>query len=374
VPLAGDKYAQQMLAPIKPEIFYELFNEGWPLDLLMRVLIERIEIEGPDGVEVMENSPALWASATASDQRTSVESDGPTGYYDRFLRACALARTFQVHGLIYLKDKKHFQPASSVISSTPDTRSIEQAAKDGLVWERVEDEAKGLEREDGAPEPTAPESRPATVKSGRPAENQWQLGKTSTKTVFGLSARPGTAHGTADFDVASPVGALKGQLDAMACFSGPDKAAEKFVKVMMIGFNVTSGGTEEPQPKSLIGVRLVMRSLMGAMYAAATEAEAFDSFRAAYERQRVSNGWAPLPESQLHPVLTIVAKDGETLDPLAVQVRYRDRRFVITDVAPPLPGASPTWNRDVFRLLVQLSFLATADPTAFQSPSLIQLH
>ena len=41
-PLGGDKFASQLLAPIKPEIFYELVEEGWPIDLLMRVLIERI--------------------------------------------------------------------------------------------------------------------------------------------------------------------------------------------------------------------------------------------------------------------------------------------------------------------------------------------
>ena len=35
---------------------------------------------------------------------------------------------------------------------------------------------------------------------------------------------------------------------------------------------------------------------------------------------------------------------------------------------------SSTQNRDVFRLLVQLSFLATTDPAAYATPSLIQLH
>jgi hypothetical protein len=413
VPLAGDKFALQMLAPIKPEIFNQLFDEGWPLDMLMRVLIERIEIvmEPPSGILVLENNPSLWDSNGASDEVNDAVKDGPKGYYDRFLRACALAREFQKHGLIYLAEKQRVMSAASAISGAPDTKELELAAKDGLIWMRSGDAMA----ESG-------NVTPSNTHATQASPTGWQLGKRTTLTFFRLASQPDPKDPTKL--IASEMGTrLTSKLDTMSCYSGCDLPIATFVDVMLNGFNVTDDtskdraevdrskqaagaapagsanareagapgpeASEEGAAPKALQVRLVMRSLLGAMLAVANEDETFERFRARYTEEQIArhaawdgkpgrltidpDNWAPLPESQLHPVLTLLAPKGPLPNTVA-ELDYRDKHFAIADPVPPPVGSSANWNRDVFRLLVQLSFLATTDPTAFQSPSLIQLH
>lgn len=399
IPLAGDKFAQQMLAPIKPQVFYELFEEGWPLDLLMRVLIERIELEElpaksdnlnvppspADGLIILENHPYQWTDGNASD-KANVVQDGPKGHFDRFLRACALAREFQEHGLIYLAEEKSFQPVASVSLNAPDAKSIESAVKNGLTWKLLEEENPGSDK-----------NGVATTENGSKVAMQrgWQLGKASTKTFFRLASDPNgdPKHPTPAKTTQALMDALKGK----PCYQGCDQPVDTFADVVMKGFDVTDDTSKRlsieknvnGQSKMVVvQVRLVMRSLMGAMTALASEQDRFSFFSAGFaEQQRkhqarwqnhsnpeASDNWAPLPDFENHPVLELIPTEKSALGLPVVQLDYKGKHYEIADPIP-LEGSPPlTWNRDVFRLLVQLSFLATADPSAFASTSLIQLH
>jgi len=66
-----------------------------------------------------------------------------------------------------------------------------------------------------------------------------------------------------------------------------------------------------------------------------------------------------------------------TLDPKSVvtSASYSNRgSYSIGDPLNPVDPSLATWNRDVFRLLVQLSLQVTADPSSFALPSLLQSH
>lgn len=393
IPLAGDKFAQQMLAPIKPQVFYELFEEGWPLDLLMRVLIERIELEVPPpegkGLTILENNPNQWTDGGASD-KVNVVQDGPKGYYDRFLRACALAREFQEHGLIYLAEEKSYQSEGPASLNEPDAEKIEHAVLGGLVWRNAGDKASDPAEGHGAP------AGGGKAETGPKPErkNGWQLCKVSAKTFFRLASIPGKDGQPAPAEMTK---ALMDALKGKPCYTGCDQPVDLFAAVVMKGFDVTDdtargrstdGTAEGRSTKAPLQVRLVMRSLMGAMAALASEQERFRVFSARFAEEQQKHqaqwqdhsnpkdpaNWAPLPDSENHPVLELIYTGKGALGRPVVQLDYAGRHFAIADPISPTVGPPQTWNRDVFRLLIQLSFLATVDPSAFASPSLIQLR
>lgn len=312
IPLGGDKFANQLVSPIKPEIFYALYEEGWPVDQLMRILIERIELDLPDGsMESHVNNP--W---TGSD-----------GHYERFLRACALAREFEDAGLLYLEQGEYFQPAAPAHFSPPELKDILEANKLGLAWQEDKDV-----KEKGAP--------------------TWWVGKMTKRTIFRLNP-------------SSRTDSLMEKLRSQHPYEkGTDAPVERFKGVLATGFGVTDKATSHGEYK----VRLVMRSLLGVMTALAADQEG-------YEWVIHSPGFDSdlIPPSEARPTLQLTWRETPSTRQM-ISVDYAGTHFAVAD---PLgdPGRPPiTWNRDVFRLLVQLSFQVSADPTAFAAPSLIQLH
>jgi hypothetical protein len=308
IPLAGDKFANQLLSPIKPEIFNALYEEGWPVDELMRILIERIELDLPEGLEILVNNPRA----------------GTAGHYERFLRACGLAREFQDAGLLYLDVSDEFQPIAPVTFDKPDLKDVLEAAKSGLVW------------------------RMAVP----PATAGWQLGKMAKRTIFRLD----NGHRTGPF------------MDELArqhpYERGDDRPIERFRGVLNTGFGVTDTSTNHNTYK----VRLVMRSLLGVMAAVAADQEG-------YEWVIHDPAFDPdmIPPSEARPTLQLTWPEKPATRPL-IWLDYAGTHYVVAD-PPGAPGQPPgTWNRDIFRLLVQLSFQVTADPTSFAAPSLIQLR
>ncbi len=378
VPLGGDKFAQQLLAPIKPGIFYELFEEGWPIDLLMRVLIERIELVKDDA----EAKPSGDAN-----ERLEIMVNDPLecrgGHYDRFLRACALARQFQKSGILYLDISDNFEPLAPVAyKDQPTDQQQLNANKDGLVWRQIPREAAVL-------------------------PGYWQLGRKVKQTLFKLNeARM--------LDARDDIAANNGD------FRGNDNLMAKFQLVLKTGIGVTDTNTS----KNAYQVRLVMRSLIGAMLALANEQRNFGYFEA-YQDQVRSEGLAEtidrarndlasegtpeamseeakkaravkmrnltalidrsvdaVPEFERHPVLILnwpgqgARAPAPPLDPATIvaSLDYKGEHFAVGDRSGSEDPLLDTWNRDVFRLLVQLSLQVSADPSTFALPSLLQSH
>ncbi|HXE42063.1 MAG TPA: hypothetical protein VN516_03475, partial [Candidatus Baltobacteraceae bacterium] len=88
IPLNNDAVSKQVLQPILPEVFYTLYQQGYPIDQLMRVMIERVETTLPDNRElILVNSP----------------TGGTTESYAKFLRVCAILRELQLRGCLSLQ-------------------------------------------------------------------------------------------------------------------------------------------------------------------------------------------------------------------------------------------------------------------------------
>jgi hypothetical protein len=94
----------------------------------------------------------------------------------------------------------------------------------------------------------------------------------------------------------------------------------------------------------------------------------------------INQGMDTVPEFEEHPVLILNWKDeagyeqggSNPTGPSVVELDYKDRHYAIADRGNAPRGKAETWNRDVFRLLVQLSLQASADPSTFALPSLLQ--
>src|SRR6202043_136162 len=83
---------------IPTDVFFTLYQQGYPIDQLLRLLVESIESTLPTGENVvLINSPTSGMRKTSGSGELS---------YARFLRACAILREMQLSGLL-LMDSKH---------------------------------------------------------------------------------------------------------------------------------------------------------------------------------------------------------------------------------------------------------------------------
>jgi len=304
LPLAGDKFATQLLTPISPLIFEQNFEQGWPVDQLMRILVERIEItdDANQTTQVFENNP--WDG-----------KDGYTQGYDHFLRACHLALLSQKAGILHLVHSETFEPLVTVTAPAAGPRDSSvadaiSAEKDSLVFQKADD-------------------------------GTWQIGKE-------------VKHSTFVFDKTGKTNALLTQIEAMHPYSKMPDSVAIFQKVLASGFSL-SDKKETTNSTTQAHVRFVMRSLMGVITALATEQQAFEA------RGSDDPFIAIVPGDEWHPLLTLTWPNGNTPDNAVTAVNFQGRHYAIGDAPPANGGRASTWNRDVFRLLVQLSFQVTTD-------------
>jgi hypothetical protein len=105
-------------------------------------------------------------------------------------------------------------------------------------------------------------------------------------------------------------------------------------------------------------VRLVLRSFSRVLDAVAREQNVFSRINLKFSY--------PIPASQDGPVIQTRwdGFPGDITRPIGA-VRYAGRRYTVVD--PRNPGKrSPTWNRDVFRMLVALNSQVAVDISKFQ--------
>ncbi len=108
IPVNDDTNAQLLLRPIPPETFYALYSQGWRVDQLFRLLVDRIEITrtpaggGGCSVETIRNVvPASYAAP---------EDQAALSRYVTFLRISALVYELQRRGILLLRGKSTFVP------------------------------------------------------------------------------------------------------------------------------------------------------------------------------------------------------------------------------------------------------------------------
>lgn len=126
IPVADDKVAQQLLLPVPPDVLYTLFQQGWPVDQLLRLMVERFEIQLPGDTKITTyaNSPG----------RCEVRS------YSTFLKICAIAREFQLDGHLKLRATEQFVPLADKWTSEqqPSAKDLLDAHDKGFVYKQID--------------------------------------------------------------------------------------------------------------------------------------------------------------------------------------------------------------------------------------------
>jgi hypothetical protein len=141
IPVNDDTTAQLLLKPIDPEIFYALYQQGWRVDQLFRLMVDRIEFREPNGKywEVIRNTPTL----------DNVQN------YARFLRVSAVAYEMQKLGYLRLEGRKQPTKIVSVSESwdPPSAKDMLDAQAAGLVWTQDATSGQWQLEKKGAMEP-----------------------------------------------------------------------------------------------------------------------------------------------------------------------------------------------------------------------------
>ena len=310
IPINSEESSRQLLAPISIEVFNTLFQQGWPADQLLRVLVERIEVEIREGGElrtiVLTNSPT----------RSTPES------YARFLRVAEIVRALQRAGGLSLVSEDRFTATSSALVGTPSSKEVMDAADRGRTWQpAAEGEGEGWRL--GTLRPTYRfQTDPALVRQ--------------VISSFETSTQP-------DFRES-----LDNLQNVLAATIGPPTIE-------------ASPRGQAPGTRSV----LILRSFRNLLEAVAHEQRAFDlllqdpTFRARVplrqQRPVIRTDWTGLSASLGRPVHAL---------------KYEGIQYQIADPDLPATSEEARWNRDIFRLLVNLSSQVTVDITKFQRQTL----
>jgi hypothetical protein len=127
IPVADDKVAQQLLLPVPPDVLYTLFQQGAPVDQLLRLMVERFEIQlpGDNKITTFSNTPGRCSSVS----------------YATFLKICAIAREFQLDGHLKLRATEQFVPLADnwSMKEQPAAKDLLDAHDKGYTYEKQSD-------------------------------------------------------------------------------------------------------------------------------------------------------------------------------------------------------------------------------------------
>jgi len=482
IPVTDDVNANILLKPIDSTVFYSLYLQGWRLDQLFRLTVNRIELTVPISldslpatdknhktgckVEVIRNTPP-----PSFDADHGYVTDGPQlASYITFLRVSAVIYALQKHGLLLLRGTPAFEPVdeASFIPNGPsapkkpeknDTSAIDAAIKQANADNTpvsvsvtvAASTSGGGEAAKSASAPAAKDFNDAAAKNqewqlkevNTPAYkgDAWVLGANSIQPQFQLTAHPQQGSASASYASEDPnsygqnVAAIQAQLESdfalddngMGEMSGGPDLTE-ILEILYNGFAIEESSTDQDAEQGLcagtqhnrISAHLVMRSLIGLMAAAAQEQDSFDAMMDKPVKVPVDIGGivmdvysaahmattgnmpsqqemaaklgslksgayinAVIPKIEQLPVLKLTWKDGKPPDEmqlaeLGLTVKYRGRDYIVADSKQGLAGAevpgNTYWNRDMFRLITELSSQVSVDISKFPLPEVLQLR
>jgi hypothetical protein len=306
IPMTDDKVAQQLLLPVQPDVLYTLFQQGAPVDQLLRLMVERFEIQLPGETKIttFSNTPGHCEARS----------------YATFLKICAIAREFQIDGHLKLRATEQFIPLADkwTVQVQPTAAELLSAHDKGFVYKQQ-------------------------------ADGTWSLGKTELLPSFVLD---GESEATFARLRKNPIYSEGISLENIRALLSGD------------GFSVQGKLVDKPDT----GSRLVLRSFLNILAAAAQEQTDFDI---ALQHNAITRH---IPASELRPILKL-RWDGETakLLPPLVSLDYQGQDYMVTDLASPRVDESASWNRDVFRLLTELGSQVSVDISKFPLPTTLQV-
>jgi hypothetical protein len=357
IPVNDDVSAQLLLKPIPAETLYNLFQQGWRIDQLFRLMVDRIELssQAPGGkgcaVQIIHNvPPPVVAQANSADPEYLTDAAS----YASFLRVTAIAYGLQKHGHLLLNGSATWVPFD-------DKSQISGAT---------------------APNDTAP-PKASDIAAAAAKNESWQYDEATKKwtlaqQVFNIK-----------FFLNDPQSQAKDNIRNDRRLTGLDNgdSLDNTINILQSGFSIedshASPSSDATCSKNVVSAHLIMRSLLGLMSAVAQEQGSFDALLAntnllplldqsKKEQQRTFSTQVP-PIERL-PAMRLKWGTGEKNGPPLVTVNYMGSNYVIADsMAPELPE-NRYWNRDMFRLLNQLTSQVTVDISKFPLPGIVNLH
>jgi hypothetical protein len=81
-----------------------------------------------------------------------------------------------------------------------------------------------------------------------------------------------------------------------------------------------------------------------------------------------------VPPIEQVPSLRLTFGAGDKAGPALVEVTYRGKNYMIADGSDATVAENQFWNRDMFRLVNQLTAQVTVDISKFPLPGILQLH
>jgi len=361
IPVNDDTSAQLLLKPVPAETFYNLYLQGWRVDQLFRLMVDRIELSTPtaDGkgcsVETIRNVPPPVYSK--SDAAMDADYLRDASNYVTFLRISALAYGLQKHGHLLLRGTIQFVPydKNSVLAGEnnqngPKATDLAAAAAKSESWEY-----------DG---------------------KQWILGRQIFTAMFYLNPRPGETQ--PDPNLQTIKSNILNDSRMKGLENGP--ALDNSLSVLANGFSIEGAPTDDADGndscKSVKGVsaHLVVRSLIGLMAAVAQEETPYDALaqrNPAIPTTRANdqqmNFAQAVPRIEQVPALRLkwIAQDKGTQP--VIDVSYKGKYYLITDTGNPETPENQYWNRDMFRLINQLTAQVTVDISKFPLPGILRV-
>lgn len=331
IPLNNTEISKQVISPIPNDVFYALYQQGYPLDLLMRVMVERIEIVAPRSKDEIVNS------ATRSSGRS----------YVNFLNTCAILREIQRAGHLDFVSTERLTVLGEYRAEPPPQAAkrqpipVEDAAAvgdDGGLLPELDPDGMVIPPPDNRPDQPKPEQIIAARKDGydyQLIDGKWMLGVWNKHPVFSIPTRSDK---------------LAAQLRRNPALHGVDPAGiDRTLSILRSGLDVKTGGRDDRGEST----RLVLRS-----YARVLEGVSGEQNQIAAFLQTYGGEVAP---GQREPVIRTRWDGLENLEKPLVSVGYHSRRYAITD-----PKGSSSC-RDAFRLLVALSSQVGVDISKFQN-------
>jgi hypothetical protein len=358
IPLNNEAVAKQVLEPISTDVFLQLYQQGYPIDHLLRVLIERIETTMPD-----QNGKTVQLVLVNSPTRGKVED------YARFLRACAILRELQRSGLLTMEATNEVENLDPASLSKPSGGAVPGSS--GHKGNRPDTNS---EKPDTAgPADLGNDSNPTLGDIADAEEKGMRLHHDAINGSWRLERKLAVPKFFLKWDIR-----LQDAIDKVATnyFKSNPRAPTSDVQAIMTVVQMLHEGISiQTKVENRGGARthLVLRSFARAMEAVASEQAGFYALcsRTNYLEGTTTSFGECVPAAEMRPILQTLWADYRDRDhplvPNLQTIRYAGKSYSITDpdYHDPLDPRS-MWNRDVFRLMVALSSQVTVDISKFQ--------
>ncbi len=393
IPVSDETNARLLLKTIPPETFYILYQQGWRVDQLLRVMVDRIEVTAPsrDGgcqITTYRNAPPPVRPGTSTPLDPAQLSS-----YATFLRIAAVAYALQKHGDLILRSYSTFVPLDSNAITAGGSSTPGKSGDGADQGKLVPSETRAVPGEPSPISATDIEKAAEKNLSYEALNKKTLIGERVVTSKFFLlppDLKSSTAaqyepDGTRISDV------IRG--DALVSELYGSDALNGLIAALHNGLTIegdpTPDQSENPCPRGLSQARthLILRSLIGVMAAGAQEQTNFDRLNNSRTMvQPLDEGKDPpksfeseIPEIERLPILRINwTSTGEI--PLApptqplTELNYRGTEYLIADPREVTIAENDYWNRDVFRLIGALTAQVTVDISKFPIANILQLN